>query len=162
MRNVTRLAIVVAVVAFPQPLSDIFTGLLGLMGACRMMTACRCAPGLKSQANRIRRESPYEKAEGIGKVTDKKLREISGITYSKLRPGTWWIHNDSGDAARIAAIDSRGNLLAAFRVVGAVNEDWEDIATGPGSDGSSALYIADIGDNGLKRDFVVVYQSERT
>jgi hypothetical protein len=49
-------------------------------------------------------------------------------------------------------------VIAEYRVPGAINEDWEDIASGPAADSSPALYIADIGDNFLKRDFVVVYR----
>jgi len=103
-------------------------------------------------------ESPYTILGEIGRITDRKLREVSGITYSRLRPGVWWVHNDSGDAATLYAIDSSGHLVSTFRAVGAVNEDWEDIGSGPGGDGSPAIYIADIGDNALKRDFVVVYR----
>jgi len=158
MRNVTRLAIVVAVAALSAAAVRHFHMPFGFNGA-RVdddSVPLRAWADVGSEQNSA--ESPYEKAEGIGKVTDKRLREISGITYSKLQPGIWWSHNDSGDSARILAIDSRGNLIATFRVVGAVNDDWEDIASGLGSDGSPSLYIADIGDNALKRDFVVVYR----
>jgi hypothetical protein len=158
MRNLTRLAIVFAVVALSAVAVRHFHRPFGLNGPRQDDDGVPVRAWADVASEQESQASPYAKAEGIGKVTDKKLSEISGITYSKLRPGTWWIHNDSGDSARIAAIDSKGNLIAAFRVVGAVNEDWEDIATGPGSDGSPALYIADIGDNGLKRDFVVVYR----
>lgn len=103
-------------------------------------------------------ESPYGAAEKMGFIIDRKLREVSGITYSRLHEGNWWVHNDSGDAASLYAIDSTGRLLGTFRAVGAVNEDWEDIATGPGADGSPALYVADTGNNSRNRDFVVVYR----
>ena len=100
----------------------------------------------------------YHRAEVIGTINDRRLSEVSGITASRRQDDVWWVHNDSGDLPRIFALDSSGKVLAEYRVVGAVNEDWEDIASGPGPDRSPALYIADIGDNGLEREFVVVYR----
>lgn len=103
-------------------------------------------------------ESAYNRAELLGTISDRRLSEISGITASRRTDGVWWVHNDSGDLPRIFAVNSKGEVLGDFRVVGAVNEDWEDIASGPAADLSPALYIADIGDNFLKRDFVVIYR----
>jgi hypothetical protein len=94
----------------------------------------------------------YQRGEVLGTITDRRLSEISGITASRRADDVWWIHNDSGDVPRIFAINSTGKVLGEYRVVGAVNEDWEDIASGPAADLSPALYIADIGDNYLKRD----------
>jgi hypothetical protein len=94
----------------------------------------------------------------IGTVTAKKLAEISGITASRTSPGLWWVHNDSGDRARLYVIDSSGKLLGSFDVTGAKNRDWEDIASGPGADGNPALYLADIGNNERKRDDLVIYR----
>jgi hypothetical protein len=68
------------------------------------------------------------------------------------------VQNDGGDLPRIFAINSTGKLLGTYRVVGAINVDWEDIASGPAADGGPALYIADIGDNEKRRDAVVVYR----
>ncbi len=103
-------------------------------------------------------ESAYQRAELLGTITDKRLTEISGITASRRADNVWWVHNDSGDLPRIFAVNSKGDVIGEVRVVGAINEDWEDIASGPAADLSPALYIADIGDNFLKRDFVVIYR----
>lgn len=103
-------------------------------------------------------ESVYERAETLGTITDRSLSEISGIVSSGRSDEIFWVHNDSGDLPRIYALNARGGLLAAMRVVGAINYDWEDIASGPGENGEPALYIGDIGDNGLKRDMIVVYR----
>src|SRR6185503_17529847 len=94
----------------------------------------------------------------IGMITAKNLAEVSGITPSRSAPGGWWVHNDSGDQARLYALDASGKLLGTFNVTGAKNRDWEDIASGPGLDGAPALYIADIGDNESKRDDLVIYR----
>jgi len=103
-------------------------------------------------------QSSYESAQQIGTITDRRLDEVSGITASRRTDGVWWVHNDSGDLPRIFAVNSSGRLLGIYRVVGAINVDWEDIASGPGADGGPALYIADIGDNENRRDAVVVYR----
>jgi hypothetical protein len=66
--------------------------------------------------------------------------------------------NDSGNPARISAIAAAGTLLADFEVAGAENKDWEDLASGPSAGGVPALYIADIGDNELRRHDLVVYR----
>jgi len=100
----------------------------------------------------------YSEPEQVGTITAKALPEVSGITPSRTAAGVWWVHNDSGDQARLYAITTSGKLLGTFEVAGAQNRDWEDIASGPGRDGSPALYIADTGDNNLSRDDLVVYR----
>lgn len=100
----------------------------------------------------------YELAKQIGTIIDKKLSEVSGITAGRRNPGIWWVHNDSGDEARLYALDQSGKLIATFSVPGAKNVDWEDLGSGPGRDGHPALYIADTGDNGRVRDELVVYR----
>ncbi len=100
----------------------------------------------------------YEEAALVGKITDKSLAEVSGITASRLAPGVFWVHNDSGDKARIYAIDLKGRLLAKFDVPGAENRDWEDIASGPGADGKPALYIAETGDNDRAHETSTIYR----
>jgi hypothetical protein len=87
------------------------------------------------------------------------LNESSGLVASRTNPGAYWTHNDSGDGPFIYAFDTRGQSLGAFRVTGATNRDWEDIASGPGPQTHrSYLYIADTGDNDRKRKEVVVYR----
>ena len=100
----------------------------------------------------------YEEAVLVGKITDKSLAEVSGITASRLSPGVFWVHNDSGDKARIYAVNLKGKLLAKFDVSGAENRDWEDLASGPGADGKPALYLADTGDNDRRHETLTIYR----
>jgi hypothetical protein len=87
------------------------------------------------------------------------VSETSGLAASRTSPGAYWTHNDSGDGPFIYAFDTRGNMLGTFRLSGAQNRDWEDIATGPGPQAKrSYLYIADTGDNDQKRPEVIVYR----
>lgn len=81
------------------------------------------------------------------------IDECSGIVRSRVRPGVFWVHNDSGDAARFFAIDAHGDLLGEYALDGARNVDWEDIA----ADEDGRLYLADTGNNRNKRRDLTVY-----
>ncbi len=100
----------------------------------------------------------YETAKPLGTITDPQLNEISGLAPSRTMRGVWWVHNDSGDQPRVYAVNSRGQLLAKFMVTEARNVDWEDMAIGPGKDGKPALYLADSGNNSLRRGELTLYR----
>jgi hypothetical protein len=92
--------------------------------------------------------------------------EASGIAVSRTTDGALWVHNDSGDSARVFALDlADGRKLATFRLDGAEATDWEDMALGPDVDDdgepvddADALYLADIGDNDAVRQNVTLYR----
>lgn len=89
------------------------------------------------------------------------LDEASGLTSSRWSGDRIWAHNDSGDSARLFALDRSGKLLATLNLDGAKAKDWEDIARGPCAPGEAArscLYVADMGDNKEKRDEVRFYR----
>lgn len=106
-------------------------------------------------------------------VNHKPIDEMSGIARSRTYAGIYWVHNDSGDRARIFPIRLDGSVVAprfasrrdssdrpedptvvyeGIQIAGAVNIDWEDIAC----DGDT-LYIADMGNNGNARRDLAVY-----
>ena len=89
------------------------------------------------------------------------LRESSGVAWSRVTPGILWSHNDSGNEAVLYGMDTGGNLLGTLPLLGAVNRDWEDMATGSCSAGF-CLYVGDIGDNAEVRDGIVLYRVEDT
>jgi len=104
--------------------------------------------------------------EAVRKIADldhAPLAEVSGIARSSY-DGLYWVHNDSGDAARLFAIDEDGepaipSFLAhedrvwqGLELVEAANVDWEDIARG-----RDMLYVADLGNNGNARRDLGVY-----
>jgi hypothetical protein len=94
----------------------------------------------------------------VGRLADPTLNEISGIAASQQNPGLFWVHNDSGDRARIFAISRRAGRVLELRLQGAYAHDYEDIALGPGPDSEdSTLYVADIGDNFRRRKSVQIY-----
>ena len=82
------------------------------------------------------------------------VREESGVVASRTYPGIFWMVSDSGNPARINAVDWSGATKRVFEVSGAINRDWEDIAI----DGSGHLWIGDIGDNDRVYSSYVVYK----
>ncbi|WP_137225055.1 hypothetical protein [Shewanella sp. MEBiC00475] len=85
-----------------------------------------------------------------GSITAPSIDEASGLAVSRINDQILWLHNDSGDTARIFAIDTQGNPLATVNITGVKNIDWEDIASFV-YQGESYLLIADVGDNQAKR-----------
>src|SRR5262245_21551235 len=86
----------------------------------------------------------------IADLNSPPLAEVSGIARSSY-PGLFWVHNDSGDEARIFAIDRTGSPIVppflvpqyvdkpwpGIAIRNAWNIDWEDITLDDG-----VLYIA--------------------
>lgn len=93
----------------------------------------------------------------LGTIDDPALSEISGIARSVAGPGSWWAHNDSGAPPRLWAIGPDGAVLG-YVEVRARNVDWEDVSLGPGPDGTTWVYLADIGDNLQRRDLVWIHR----
>ncbi len=88
----------------------------------------------------LRADDPAFKA--IGRLPE-SIREASGLCKSRKYDGVFWTHSDSGNAPLLFAITRTGELLATYRVKGAVNLDWESIET----DDSGRLYVCDVGNN---------------
>jgi hypothetical protein len=94
-----------------------------------------------------------------GPVTDTAINETSGIEYGVLNPSIPWLHNDSGDTARIFAVNADGVTQRRYALSGATAIDWEDIGIGAGPvAGTPYIYVADTGDNATDRSEVVVYR----
>lgn len=105
------------------------------------------------------RSDAFTPGRTMGVVRSDSLSELSGIAASRRNPGVLWVHNDSGEAPRVYAINETGELLGVCNIRGADERDWEDIAVGPGPDPSrSYLYIGDIGDNAAKYPEIIVYR----
>jgi hypothetical protein len=120
--------------------------------ASLMLLNSSCALGAKSDE--------FLPGQQAGVVRSNLIREASGIVASRQNPGVLWVHNDSGDEARVYAIDAKGDFLGTCNIRGAKARDWEDIAVGPGPDPNQHyLYIGDIGDNQAKYPDVTVYRA---
>jgi hypothetical protein len=98
-------------------------------------------------------------ASSPGAVASAAITEASGIAASRRSDGVWWVHNDSGDRARVFAISDTGQTLGEYALSGATAVDWEDVAAGPGpTAGAPFLYVGDLGDNAGARASVQVYR----
>lgn len=111
--------------------------------------------------------------EPEGRVRAQPVSEMSGIVKSRTRDNVYWVHNDSGDSARIFAIDSEGNNILptyskfsfygeeavagkeqwqGFKILFAENVDWEDMTID-----DNYIYIADTGNNLNERRDLGIY-----
>ncbi len=97
----------------------------------------------------------------LGDVENPALNEASGLAASRVNPGYFWSHNDSGNPNVLYFFDSNGKGLRAFELVGASNRDWEDMAIVGESDGSATVYVADFGDNSaVHHDYMIYWFKE--
>jgi hypothetical protein len=97
-------------------------------------------------------------AQPVGTVADPALTEISGVVQSRDHDDVLWVHNDSGDSARVFAINHSGATIRQYALSGASAIDWEDIAIAPGvNEEPDVLYLGDIGDNAKARNDITVY-----
>lgn len=95
----------------------------------------------------------------LGKLTNPQIDEASGISVSCQDLTFIWTHNDSGDFNRIFLLKNDGTYMGTFRLPGAGNRDWEDMAIGPGPvDELNYLYVADIGDNNFQYSVKNIYR----
>ena len=98
------------------------------------------------------REVPSEGVERA-KLQDKSIDELSGLAASRRYPGLLWGHNDSGDSARLFAINEKGETVATVNFDGLEARDWEDITFAGGW-----IYVAEIGDNFAVNGNIKVYR----
>ncbi len=91
--------------------------------------------------------------EPLGRLAHPAIREASGIVRSRRHPGTFWVHNDSGNPPALFAIRRDGTLVREYAVK-APNLDWEDIAT----DDEGHLYLGDIGNNDNRLPLRMIYR----
>ncbi|MBN1448956.1 MAG: hypothetical protein JXA28_13585 [Bacteroidetes bacterium] len=92
----------------------------------------------------------YAEADTLCRIHDERVTELSGIAPSRWSSALLWMHNDSGDGPRLFVVDTLGDMVAICTLNGSVARDWEDISTVM-LDGTSWIYIGDIGDNTASR-----------
>jgi hypothetical protein len=126
------------------------------------LTACHSvASQREKQIANIKAEDVsrnYQKPQVVGKIDSNEITESSGIVASRCSRDVFWTHNDSGDGAFIYAINAKGNNIGTWKVSGAKNNDWEDIATFKNETGECFLYIGDIGNNERTKSELIVYR----
>ena len=95
----------------------------------------------------------------MGTVTNASILEASGLAASRTNPEVLWVHNDSGNAADLFALNTHGKVLGSYHLENSACIDWEDITIGPGpTPERDYLYIADAGTNRFPRPEVVVHR----
>ena len=122
----------------------------------RLLIAIALLPSIAAAQEPWTLRQPAE-ARQTGSFAERSLDESSGLAASRKHPGVLFTIEDSGNPAHLHAVDTAGRSLGSWRIEGARNADWEALAPGPcGSE--SCLHIADTGDNGARRDRVVIYR----
>jgi hypothetical protein len=91
--------------------------------------------------------------------TDPRLSEISGMAPSALHPGVMWIHNDSGDDAKLYALKLNDcSIVGELSLQGVSARDFEGLAAGVDPKGRPVLWVGDIGDNRDSWSDVSIYR----
>ncbi len=88
-------------------------------------------------------------------VEDPELNEASGLAMSLQHKDAVWIHNDSGDTARLFLVGLDGKTRAVVHLNQHKPLDWEDMCSLE-IDGQAWLLIGDIGDNSRTRGTTAV------
>jgi len=84
------------------------------------------------------------------------VTESSGLAFSNLNNDRLWTHNDSGDTARLFALNRKGQSTGGCELVGVDAVDLEDMASFV-QDSIARVVVADVGDNRSVRPFVSLY-----
>lgn len=146
--------------------STILAQILTLAAACLLLANCyfdSAKSKTKENSNAANSNATlskdYREPRRIAEIKDEAVRESSGIAASRKNAGVFWTHNDSGDGAFLYAFDRTGKSLGVWKVTGASNIDWEDIAAYTDRQtGESYLLIGDIGNNERARREVIIYK----
>lgn len=110
--------------------------------------ACGCGLSVAPNAS----PAPEQSVVRTATLDADDIRESSGVAASRVNPGLFWTHNDSGAYAprvwafRLSASDlerTQAYPLGYVELTGASLVDWEDISAGP----DETLYVLDAGDN---------------
>jgi len=92
----------------------------------------------------------------MGTIKESEVTESSGLAISGRTPDAFWTHNDSGNSAHLYLTKTNGKSLARCKLKDARNVDWEAMCSFKHDD-KPWLMVADVGDNGLKREKLKIY-----
>ena len=99
------------------------------------------------------------RSEVLCTIADPRLTEISGMAPSSLHENVMWVHNDSGDAARLYALSLQDcNVVGELTLRDVSARDLEGLAAGVDAQGRPVLWVGDIGDNLDSWDSVAIYR----
>ncbi len=124
---------------------------LVLIAAVILLAGCA---GYETAAQLV--QAPYAVPVRSGWIENRAIDESSGLAASRIDPDVLWTINDSGAPPLLFALGKNGEDLGTFRIKGAKNRDWEDIAAFR-KEGIPYLLVADVGDNRGTWDHVTLY-----
>lgn len=141
-------------------IAKFFSFVISLSSICLASTSCFLVSSSDRRSNSDNKQSltNYDIPKVIGRIGSSEITESSGLVASRCQENILWTHNDSGDNAFIYAISKKGEKLGTWKVAGAKNKDWEDLAITKDKTGKCFLYIGDIGDNERKRSELTIYR----
>lgn len=87
-----------------------------------------------------------EEPQQVCIIQDGQISEASGIAASLHQKDAVWLHNDSGDSARLFLVGLDGRTRAVVKLNVDRPVDWEDMCSFE-ADGEKWLLIGDTGDN---------------
>jgi len=131
--------------------------LLALVAAWTLtLSGCGATAVFGEPAARSAHRVPYGRPRQIATLANRAIDESSGLAAGRDRPGVFWTHNDSGDAARLYAFDPQGRHLATCTLADTEADDWEDVCSFRRG-GEAYLLVADIGDNRWLRPYCTLH-----
>jgi hypothetical protein len=119
-------------------------GWIGVLAAAGCVALGACSAGV-AESNGESTPAACQTATSVGQLPA-ELFEASGMSRDPRRPDLFWIHNDSGNEARLFAVDATAAMAGITPIADATNRDVEDLATARCPEGW-CLFYADIGDN---------------
>lgn len=94
---------------------------------------------------------PPPAMERLCVISDPRITESSGIALSRRQSDAVWLHNDSGDAARLFLVGLDGHTRGVLRLSGMGRPlDSEDMCSFT-ANGAPWLLVGDVGDNSRNR-----------
>lgn len=81
------------------------------------------------------------------------MKEISAVEMPAKSDWIWTLE-DSGNDAKLYAVNEKGELMNTVDIKGATNKDWEELT----SDKEGNLYIGDFGNNHNMRKDLCIYK----
>ncbi len=128
---------------------------------CTIFTNCSLVSSNNSNSagqSENQTSTNYSNPKVVGTIKSEEITESSGLVNSRCNPSVFWTHNDSGGSEFIFAINEKGEKLGTWKVTGAKNNDWEDIATFKDKSGKCFLYLGDIGNNSGSKSQMTIYK----
>jgi len=98
----------------------------------------------------------WDRGKYTGQLDSSIINEASGIAVSAKYPGRLYHINDSGGGPYFYTTDMSGSQTKKVKIEGFNNRrsDFEDLSLGRCASGNKCLFIADIGDNRERREYV--------